>query len=86
MNRSRTLSKTREQKHRFRGHDDSRDAADYERKRAMKKDRCYICNTDRNLQEQLFGFWFCFYHVEDALEKGSSYWRRLYDAMNQEHA
>lgn len=49
------------------------------------KDRCYTCGTNRNLQQQLCGFWFCFYHLEDAIEKGASYWIRLYHAMYPEH-
>ena len=46
------------------------------------KDKCHVCGTANNLEQQLCGFWFCFHHVEYALERGASYWLRLYNAIH----
>lgn len=37
------------------------------------------CNATSSCQ--LCGFYFCYNHMDDALEKGASFWIRLYNDM-----
>jgi hypothetical protein len=53
--------------------------------RAQIRDCCYACGTKKNLQQQIGGFWFCFYHLEKATQIGASYWIRLNKAMFPEY-
>lgn len=45
--------------------------------RSEIKHKCYACGTKNNLAQQLCGFWFCFFHIEQAIEVGASFWLRL---------
>jgi hypothetical protein len=42
---------------------------------------CHTCGTTENLERQIGGFWFCFDDLPAAVQKGASYWIRLYRAM-----
>ena len=45
------------------------------------KRRCRGYGRADNLERQLCGFWFCFWCLPRAIEKGASHWRRLYHAL-----
>ena len=42
-----------------------------------KADECYYCERRDNLQQQICGFWFCFWCLPRAQEQGAYYWWRL---------
>jgi hypothetical protein len=40
------------------------------------KNHCYACQSPK-IYQQIAGFWFCYYHLEEAIEIGASTWIRL---------
>ena len=42
---------------------------------------CHQCHRTDNLEQQLCGFWFCFWCLPAAIKKGATYWTRLYHAL-----
>jgi len=43
--------------------------------------KCWLCERKDNLQEQVGGFWFCFWCLPRALELGAGHWVRLAHAL-----
>jgi ribosomal protein L37AE/L43A len=43
--------------------------------------RCHTCDSAKDLERQIAGFWFCFHCLPAAVEKGAAYWTRLYAAI-----
>lgn len=42
---------------------------------------CWFCGRTDNLERQIGGFWFCFWDLQPALNRGAAYWMRLYRAL-----
>lgn len=38
---------------------------------------CYYCQRTDNLEQQIAGFWFCFWCLQRAIDTGGSHWVRL---------
>ncbi len=49
----------------------------------MEKQECVFC--ERRCTYQLCGFWFCFYHRENADDLGASFWNRLAHQLYSDH-
>jgi len=47
----------------------------------MIRPKCWYCEREDDLQQQIGGFWFCFRCLPRAEEKGASFWVRLYSAL-----
>ena len=39
--------------------------------------KCFRCEREDNLKQQLCGFWFCFWCLPIALAKGAWHWQRM---------
>jgi len=41
-------------------------------------DKCFYCGTDKNLERQICGFWFCFFCLPRAERESVSFLMALY--------
>jgi ribosomal protein L37AE/L43A len=49
----------------------------------MSTPKCYYCERRDNIERQICGFWFCFWCLPRALEKGAYYWARMAGAVGE---
>ena len=49
----------------------------------MRTDECYYCERRDNLQQQICGFWFCWWCLPRAEEQGAWYWYCLATYFNR---